>query len=217
MRLWTRIALCFGVSAGGLCASAGALAFSSGAGTCSYPSAGWSQMGSGQAGTGGFAISVTDDQGPVTHYTPGATYNVTISNSVPYPGFLLQCVKGMPGSPNVQGVGRFSWTDSLFYQEGPCFESGPNVTHTVDRVRARLSADTFAWTAPDSGTGSVTFHLVGVINSRTWYGLETKLIATLLEGAKTAVSSPTWGSVKALYALDPDTRALRRQAPNWRR
>jgi Reeler domain-containing protein len=175
--------------------------YSSGAGTCSYPSAGWYQMGGGQAGTGGFVIRVFDDTGPVTHYSPGQTYTVEISNVAAYPGFLLQCVRGVPGTPNVGGAGVFAWTDAALYHHGPCSTPASSVTHEFARAyppEGRRISDSFRWTAPDIGTGSVTFHLVGVRSQYEWYGAETLLIYTLLEGG-IPVSSPSWSAIKNLF------------------
>ena len=183
-------------------AAARAAAYSSGAATCSYPNAGWTDMGGGAPGNGGFTVEVRDEIGPVTHYGPGKQYTVTIANAVGYPGFLLQCVKGMPGVPNQNGVGTFSWSTSI-YQHGPCFNDVSSVTHTSDRAAMKLSTDSFTWTAPDVGTGPVTFHMVGVISRFAWYGYDALIINSLLEGPATPVSSPTWSSIKALYWREP--------------
>ncbi|HZM17663.1 MAG TPA: Reeler domain-containing protein [Candidatus Krumholzibacteria bacterium] len=175
--------------------------YSSGAGTCSYPSAGWYQMGGGQAGTGGFVIRVFDDTGPVTHYSPGATYTVEISNTAAYPGFLLQCVRGVPGTPNLGGAGVFTWTDSALYHNGPCSTPTSSVTHAFARAyppEVRRTSDTFLWTAPAIGTGSVTFHLVGVRSQYEWYGQETLLLYTLMEGG-VPVRAPSWSAIKNLF------------------
>ncbi len=175
-------------------------AYGSGAATCSYPNAGWSDMGSGQSGTGGFVLRVFDADGPVTHYSPGEVYTVEISNSADYAGFLLQCVKGIPGNPNVNGVGVFAWDESTLYQNGPCTTPAASVTHRTARavVTGRRKTDTVRWTAPPKDTGTVTFHLVGVGSRFAWYGRGTLITTSLMEGG-TPVHGGTWSEIKALY------------------
>ncbi len=184
-----------------LASASGSWGYSSGAGTCSYPNSGWSQMGAGQAGSGGFLIQVRDESGPVTHYSPGETYTVEISNSVAYAGFLLQSVKGMPGSPNVNGVGNFTWAETDMYHNGPCSTPVSSVTHHLVRtfpMTNRRLADAFSWTAPAAGTGAVTFHLVGVVTQYAWYGRQASLTQPLLEGS-TPVHSQRWSEIKNLF------------------
>lgn len=158
-------------------------------------------MGGGQAGTGGFVIQVRDESGQVTHYFPGKTYTVEISNPGPYAGFLLQCVKGMPGSPNVGGAGTFAWSDSTLYQNGPCTTRQSSVTHQFARSwppMGRRTADQFTWTAPAAMTGPVTFHMVGVVTQYAWYGRVPMITLSLLEGS-TPVSSLSWAQIKSLF------------------
>jgi hypothetical protein len=156
-------------------------------------------MGSGFAGTGGFVLRVLDGADPVTEYVPGHTYTVEISNSVGYAGFLLQSVRGVPGSPDVDGVGTFSFENlSLYQQNGLCTNPASSVTHTLTRPPQQLLVDRFNWLAPAAGTGSVTFHLVGVVSRFVWYGGGAAITLTLLEGVS-AVDSWSWGAVRSLY------------------
>jgi len=174
--------------------------FGSGAGTCTYPNAGWNDMGSGQAGTGGFVLRVLDADGPITHYSPGQVYTVEVSNSIAYPGFLLQCVRGMPGTPNVNGAGVFAWDEATLYQNGPCSTPAASVTHRSARSTGagRRNIDTVRWTAPAKGSGTVTFHLVGVSSRFAWFGRGTLIVTSLMEGG-TPVTGGTWSQIKALY------------------
>ena len=172
--------------------------YSSGAGACTYPNAGWTQMGGGRMGNGGFVLSVQDGAGAVSRYQPGRGYVVQITNAVAYKGFLLQSVQGEPGSPGVNGVGIFGWADSTLYAHGPCATRPASVTHTFSRVLAPRTSDTFTWTAPTAGTGPVTFHLVRVISQYFWYGHSDLITMTLTE-AVTALSPLSWMGIKMLY------------------
>ena len=172
--------------------------YSSGAPICTYPSAGWTSMGGGVAGTGGFVIRVLDRTGPITQYSPGKTYAVEVSDSTAYAGFLLQSVKGIPGNANVDGVGVFAWSDSTLYHHAPCGTAASSVTHTYARTIARLRADTFRWSAPPAGTGPVTFHLVGVVSRFEWYGRGVLITTSLLEGGD-PIESLAWSRIKSLY------------------
>ena len=176
-----------------------ALAYRGGPGTCTYPSAGWTDMGNGRFGTGGFVLAIQDDAGPVTHYVPGLTYNVVISNTESnYAGFLVQSVAGTPGNPNTNGVGQFEWGELGMFRNGPCAKPLSSVGHTDQRVATPRASDVLLWTAPPVGTGSVTFHLVGVKSRFEWWGRETLITLIVLEGT-TAVNSATWSRVKSLF------------------
>ena len=183
----------------GLVTASTAWAYRGGAGNCTYPNNGWSDMGGGRSGSGGFTVEVRDDVGPVTRYTPGQTYSVIVSNSeADYSGLLLQSVRGNPGNPNTNGVGIFSWSEESSFQHGPCRSAASTVTQTVQRASARRTSDVFQWTAPPHGTGTVTFHLVGVRSRFLWYGAVPPITTTLDEDT-TPVESPTWSKVKSTF------------------
>jgi len=160
---------------------------------------GWGQMGNGVAGAGGFVIVVRDSEGPITRYTPGVSYTVVVSNTESdYAGLLLQSVRGNPGAPNSNGVGEFSWSETGMFQHGPCQNAASTVTQTFTRAFSRRTSDVFQWLAPPRGTGTVTFHLVGVRSQFLWYGAVPRITATIEEDT-TPVQAPTWSRVRSLF------------------
>lgn len=179
-----------------LITSAVAISYSSGPGSCTYPTSG---MGSSGNGTGGFVIEVSQDGGTVAEYVPGATYTVTLSAPEAYTGFLLQSVAGAPGQPDQNGVGAFT-NLAEGYRSGPCSVAASSVGHTRARRNAPVTSDTFEWVAPAEGTGDVTFHAVGVYSRFDWYGESELIVTTLTEGAATVSQDASdFSTLKARY------------------
>lgn len=172
------------------------ITYSTGPGSCTYPSTG--SMGQSQPGTGGFVIEVTKDGDPVTAYAPGSTYTVTLSAPTDYTGFLLQSVAGDPGVPNENGAGEFMNLGAQ-YQNGPCAVEASSVGHSLARRNAAVASDSFEWVAPEAGTGPVTFHAVGVYSRFDWHGQETLIVTTLSEGDVVDTGTESWSTVKSRY------------------
>jgi len=172
------IKLCF-VLASGL---PSALGYSSHAGSCTYP--GGSMGSQGGAGTGNFELSITDtDNNPVTDYIPGDMYSVTLAQTDGnnYAGYLVHSVAGSPGTKNTNGAGQFMEPSDAAFQTKDCSLSNNAVSHTSSRVRSKMSSDTWSWTAPDAGTGDVTFHAIAVVSTSTWFGRQTDITLTVNE------------------------------------
>jgi len=202
-----------GILAGlGLVAAIGVpmvVSYSSGAGNCTYPDPFF--MSPSQSGTGGFVVEVAEPGGPpVAAYLPGEVYDVTLRNTLgtAYKGFLIQSVRGAPGAPDTDGVGTFQETIDhayVFYCAAP-FSS---LTHGGSRVDNPVTEDSFVWTAPEAGTGPVTFHAVGVVSLTEWYGEDTLITTTLQEDTTTAVpSSPSLLTVRGVSPNPSNPRTV---------
>lgn len=151
-----------------------ALAYSSGAGSCDYPPS-WA-MSASQPGTGGYTVTVSKPS-----YTPGETLTITVSGAIEFKGFLIQSVRGSPGAPNVSQAGTFSALPSNTRFADACGNPDSAVTHS--QTNPSRTSVVLSWTAPPSGTGTVTFHAVVVRSIGEWYGQTNLVTATITEVA----------------------------------
>jgi len=179
-------------------------AYPTGAGSCNYPSP--TAMSPSQTGTGGFTLSVKSAGVAATSYVGGQVYTVTLSNAAIYAGFLIQAIPGttnIPGAAAGTGVnvyGTFATPNATanLAQLKPCglnSNAAGSVTHTQNRVNFQQASDSFTWTAPAAGTGTVQFQAVGVVTALNWFGQTNLITYTLTDSSVVATSSTAAGGV----------------------
>ena len=114
--------------------------------------------------SGGGSISITATGMPTHEYTPGQTYNMSVTVARSANSLFGVGIEALTAS-NANG-GTLNITDATHTQIKSATVSGVsrrNVVHTLDGG-ANPSSMTFnfSWTAPAAGTGPVTFYFAGV-------------------------------------------------------
>ena len=110
--------------------------------------------GSVQADNGFNSVTIEDGNGVVTDYTPGATYTVTVTmNTINVKnGFEITAF-----SPSNTMAGTFTVTDATNTKLLTGANSKKYITHKT--AGTALTSWSFAWTAPATNVGTVTFYL----------------------------------------------------------
>lgn len=114
--------------------------------------------------TGGGSIALTSPSMTGFQYTPGQTYNmsVTVSRS----GNSLFGIGLEALTSSNQNAGTLNITDAASTQIKSATAGGVsrrNIVHTLDGgATANSKVFNFSWTAPAAGTGNVTFYFAGV-------------------------------------------------------
>jgi len=166
-----------------------------GASGCTYPDP--NEMSPSQSGTDQFIIQIIDSvtAAAVTTYENGKLYNVTLSHNSIYLGFLLQAVKGSPGTAGQSLLGTFSSLPSDLQNAPDCSPTAASVCHTQTRHDNPRSSDAVQWTAPATGQTDITFLGVGVINVDQWYGQTNLISQTLTFASATSTTATTTAAV----------------------
>ena len=114
--------------------------------------------------TGGGSITISSPSMTGFQYTPGQTYNmsVTVSRS----GNSLFGIGLEALTSANQNAGTLNITDAASTQIKSATAGGVsrrNIVHTLDGgATANSKVFNFSWTAPAAGTGNVTFYFAGV-------------------------------------------------------
>ncbi len=115
-------------------------------------------VGTTQDGSNENVVTFLDGITPVTEYTPGNSYTVSVTmNSNPakkgFSATALDVTNSMAGS--FTGDGAFGGTQD--FTNGPGTRS--YVSHMISSNTSSQSAWLWTWTAPTAGTGDVTFYV----------------------------------------------------------
>ena len=141
-----------------------------------------------------------------THYTGGMTYTVrisgenTTSNSLPKFGFQVSCIVGSTGAASPTNAGSFATTGlptDVRYTAAISGHFVCNIIEHSDPITATTGTgasgstyvESFAWTAPASGTGTVSFW--GALNAVT--------------GDTTTPAGDTWNTTSLIINEWPST------------
>ena len=168
----------------------------SGAPICGPPCA---VMGPRNAGTGGHELVASIAAEPVFFYSPGDPVDLTLFNDggPAYKGYII-LAESAPGVP----AGEFTTMPPDAQHVFACGGGSPaSVTHTLARVTAPRSFDSFIWTAPASDVGPITFSAYPVVTLGEWYGLDeadNSTITWTLTPVNTAVDAPLPGETRLL-------------------
>lgn len=119
-----------------------------GDGTCTQCHAGTVQ-----SGVGMNTVTISDLGGPVTSYTPGATYgvNVTMASNSTKNGFEIVAL-----TPSNTQAGTVTVVD---FTNTKTVSSGGKTRITHKTAGTAFTSWSFAWTAPATNVGDVTFYL----------------------------------------------------------
>ncbi|HET7844381.1 MAG TPA: Reeler domain-containing protein, partial [Xanthomonadales bacterium] len=132
-----------------------AAAFSNGSTDCNVPQHGFSAT----PGSGGYTLVVP------ASYLPGETVTVSLTGTTAFKGLLLSGRNG-----NELPVG--SWQFPSGYRG--VVDCGGSSTNTLTHSSAATKAPpvAFAWTAPSSATGFVTFRATIMVDFATFFVIE---------------------------------------------
>lgn len=190
------------------------------------------------AATTGIAVTLELDSAgtAVTSYKPGVVYSVKISgtnntsNSLPKFGFQVTCIQGSTAQATPTNAGTFASTGLPTNVRYEAAQSGLYVTNIVEHKAAITATsgtggsgttyvESFNWTAPVAGTGTVSFW--GVLNAVNGDGNEgsadkwnTNHLTITEQSIATGITEAATNSLNVSVFPNPATNYVQLQMNN---